>query len=256
MLPTSVIEYQDELTNPQTMINKIARSNIDCIAVFGGVWKIDGTIYYDEGASFDIWTNFIKAMKDWNPKMKILVWINGWNDTCDFRDPSIRKTMCDSARGLLTTVPFDGWNEDYEGGSIYGVSYLLSFYRELLVTIKNLGKIATVATEVDWGGYEINQVYPYLEGYDYITPMFYGRIAEESAITYWNNVLFNSSVPVLMGLAVHPEESGGMLLQEQISWIDNQSKSNLAGFSLWCYDYMTEADIISWENWKTKDIIL
>lgn len=255
MLPTSIVEYQNELTNPQSMINRINGLNIDCLAVYGGYWKSDGTILYDSGASFSIWTNFINAMKNWNPNMKILVWVNGWNATCDLRNSALRTTMCNSAKQLLTAVPFDGWNEDYEGGSVYGVSYLLSFYHELSATIKNMDKIATVALEVECGGYNINEVYPYLDGFDYVTPMFYSQIATGSATTYWNQILSNSSVPVLMGLAVVPEENGGMHLSQQIPWIDSQSKSNLAGFAVWCYDYMTDSDFAAWDNWTTKDNI-
>ena len=255
MLPTSSVEYQNELTNPQSIINRINGLDIDCLAVHGGWWKSDGTILYDSGASFSIWNNFINVMKNWNPNIKILVWVIGWNDTCDFRNSTLRTIMCNSAKQLLTEVPFDGWNEDYEGGSVYGVSYLLSFYNELSATLKNMGKIATVALEVEWGGYTINDVYPYLVGFDYVTPMFYSQIATGSATYYWNQILSNSSVPVLMGLAVAPEENGEMPLPQQFPWIDKQSKSNLAGFALWCYDYMTDSDFAAWGNWTTKDNI-
>jgi hypothetical protein len=255
IVPTTIDEYENELTNPQVIIEKINGSNIDCIAIYGGFWEKDGTILYDQGASFSGWTNFIKSIKDWNPEMKVIVWVNGWNDICDLRNSTIRAAMCNSAKELLTAVPFDGWNEDYEGGAYYGVSYLLSFYHELSLAIKSTGKIATVATEVDWGGYEISQVYPYLDGFDYVTPMFYGRIADESASTYWNQILSNSSIPVLMGLAVAPDENGGMPFSQQMKWIDNQSKSNLAGFSIWCYDYMAKEDFSVWDKWTMKDNI-
>jgi hypothetical protein len=243
----------NELDNPQYMIDKLDGLNINCIGVHGGSWKSDGTIAYDTGTTFAMWTNFINAIKDWNPNIKILVWVIAW-DTADLSDPNIRDKMYDSAEYLLNSVPFDGWNDDYEGWS-GDPSDIVTFWQGLASRVKSMGKLATVATEVEWGGWHIEEVYPYLTNFDYIMPMYYAKISTANAADYWNRVLSNSPVPVIMGLAVLLKQNGGTPFSEQLIWIDTQSHSNLAGFGIWAYDYMSYEDLEAWDNWPTKNII-
>jgi hypothetical protein len=161
--------------------------------------------------------------------------------------------MYDSARELLSYVSFDGWNEDYEGWE-GDVSYAIAFYQGMASSIKSMGKIATIAAEVEWGGYCIED-YAYFTNYDYIFPMFYRRVSSSAAEYFWNKILTESPVPVIMGLAVLMKQNGGIPLAQQLAWIDTQSHSNLAGFSLWAYDYMSDEDFEAWQNWETKDTI-
>jgi hypothetical protein len=85
--------------------------------------------------------------------------------------------------------------------------------------------------------------------------MFYTTIEETNALTYWNMILSNSPVPVIMGLEVDHSEVNESLSQ-QLSWVDqalNSSQhSNLAGFSIWAYDYWSTTDFTAWANWPTK----
>jgi hypothetical protein len=242
----------NELDNPQYMIDRLEGLNIDCVMVHGGNWKSDGTIAYDFGTSFEMWTNFINAMKDWNPDVKVLVWVLGYGNA-DLSDVRIRNTMYDSARELLSSVPFDGWNEDYEGWD-GDVADAMAFYQGMASTVKGMGKIATIATEVEWGGYHIED-YAYLTNFDYIMPMFYAKVSFSNAEYYWDKILDCSPVPVVMGLAVLLKQSGDIPLDQQLEWIDTQSDSNLAGFALWAYDYMSYEDLEAWENWETKNTI-
>jgi hypothetical protein len=242
----------NELDNPQYMIDRLDGLSIDCVIVRGGTWKSDGTISYDPGTTFVMWKNFIDAMKTWNPNIKVLVWVFSW-DSADLSNPSIRDTMYNSAKQLLSAVPFDGWNEDYEGWS-GETSHAITFYQGIASAVKSMGKIATIATEVEWGGYHIED-YASLTNFDYIMPMFYAHVNLSNAKYYWDKILAHSPVPVIMGLAVLLKQNGGTPLAEQLAWIDTQSHTNLAGFSLWAYDYMTYEDFDAWKNWKTKDTI-
>jgi len=242
----------NELDNPQYMIDRLDGLNIDCVIVRGGTWKSDGTISYDSGTTFVMWTNFINAMKAWNPNIKVLVWVLGYN-SADLSNPTIRETMYSSARQLLSAVPFDGWNEDYEGWR-GETSHAITFYQGIASAVKSMGKMATIATEVEWGGYHIED-YASLTNFDYIMPMFYAHVSLSNAKYYWDEILAHSPVPVIMGLAVLLKQNGGTPLAQQLTWIDTQFHTNLAGFSLWAYDYMSYEDFDAWKNWKTKDTI-
>jgi hypothetical protein len=243
----------NELDDPQFIIDRLDGLNIDCVMVHGGNWTSDGTIKYDSGTTFEMWTDFINAMKAWNTNIKVLVWVLGYGNA-DLSNSSIRDEMYDSARELLGAVPFDGWNEDYEGWK-GDVSDAITFYQGMARTVKNIGKIATIAAEVEWGGYGIED-YVNLTTFDYIMPMFYGYVSSLDAEYYWNKILTKSPAPVIMGLAVLLKQNGGTPLAQQLTWIDTQSHPNLAGFSLWAYDYMSNEDFEAWKNWKTKNSIL
>jgi hypothetical protein len=243
----------NELDDPQFIIDRLDGLNIDCVMVHGGNWTSDGTIKYDSGTTFKMWTDFINAMKAWNTNIKVLVWVLGYGNA-DLSNSSIRDEMYDSARELLGAVPFDGWNEDYEGWK-GDVSDAITFYQGMARTVKNIGKIATIAAEVEWGGYGIED-YVNLTTFDYIMPMFYGYVSSLDAEYYWNKILTKSPAPVIMGLAVLLKQNGGTPLAQQLTWIDTQSHPNLAGFSLWAYDYMSNEDFEAWKNWKTKNSIL
>jgi hypothetical protein len=97
----------NEFVDPQCIIDNLEGMNIDTLIVAGGTWRSDGTIAYDSGTPISVWKNFVAALKAWDPNLKILVWVLGWSDT-DLSKLAIRQTMCNSAKDLLTAVPFDG----------------------------------------------------------------------------------------------------------------------------------------------------
>ena len=243
----------NEFVDPQCIIDNLEGMSIDTLIVAGGTWRSDGTIAYDRGTTVSVWRNFVAALKAWDPDMNILVWVMGWNVT-DLSKPAIRQTMCNSAKDLLTAVPFDGWNEDYEGWT-GDLVHLKSYYEEIAATVKGLGKIATVATEVEWGGYSIED-YGYIlnTDFDCVMPMYYGHIVSDDGYL-WTKILVNSPVPVVMGISVwdgvFDSDSGAckITFEQQLAKIDDWSKVNLAGYSIWCYDHMSYEEMVVWRNW-------
>jgi len=264
--------------DPQILINNLEGLQIDCLIVHGGEWQADGSIHRDPNKKGEevtplMWTNFINAIKAWDPNVKVLVWVTTVGGfRTDLSDPVKRETMYNSVITLLNEAPFDGYNEDYEGwGWIKNSTgqlvwdrsrlvHLRTFYQGIINTVKAMNKIATVATEVNWGGYTIEDYTYLLEGFDYNMPMFYGHIVYYDTNS-WNKILQYSPCPVNMGLSVWNSVfdkdtwTYKITFDQQLAWVDTQSHDNLAGIAIWCYDHMSYEDLDTWKNWPTKDTI-
>ncbi len=230
-------------------ITRLESVNINCIIVWGGTWNVNHTISYDDSPT--VWTQFIKTVKAVNPNFVVLVLVAGWG--IDISDPTNRTLMLNAVQQLLASAPFDGLNDDLE--NFTGTNQnLIDYWQAEASMVHGMGKIATVDLTVGWS-YNIEDVYPYLTNFDYVMPMFYSRIEEPNALSFWNMILSNSPVPVIMGLEVDHSEVNESFSQ-QLSWIDqalNSSQhSNLAGFSIWAYDYWSTTDFAAWANWATK----
>jgi hypothetical protein len=242
----------NEFEDPQFLIDNLEGTQLDCLIVHGGEWQADGSISRDPGVTPALWTNFTNEVKTWNPDMKVLVWattIGG--STTDLSDSSKREAMYDSVRTLLDSAPFDGYNEDYEGWS-GDLAYLRTFYEGIISTVKGMGKLATVATEVEWGTYHIEDYTELLEGFDCNMPMYYGHIKYYDSAT-WNKILEYSPCPVSMGLSIwdsvrDPVDSG-ITFAQQLAWVDTQSHENLAGIAVWSYDQMSIQDVEDLKAW-------
>ena len=242
----------NEFEDPQYLIDNLEGTQIDCLIVHGGEWQADGSISRDPGVTPELWTNFTLEVKAWNPDMKVLVWATtiGGRYT-DLSDAGLREAMYDAVRTLLAEAPFDGYNEDYEGWS-GDLAYLRTFYEGIISTVKGMGKLATVATEVEWGTYHIEDTTELLEGFDYNMPMYYGHIKYYDSTT-WDKILQYSPCPVCMGLSVFdsvrdPVDSG-ITFAQQLAWVDTQSHVNLAGIAIWSYDQMSIQDVEDLKAW-------
>jgi hypothetical protein len=227
--------------------------NINCIIVWAGTWTTDHTIVYADSPT--IWTQFINTVKAVNPNFVVLALVNGYN--IDISDSTYKTAMLNAVQHLMSSAPFDGINDDLE--NFTGTNQnLIDYWQAEASMVHAMGKIATVDLTVGWS-YNIEDVYPYLTNFDYVMPMFYSTIEETNALSYWNRILSNSLVPVIMGLDVDQEEMGNFSLSRQLSWIDqalNTSQhSNLVGFSIWCYDAWDNADFKAWANWATKGFV-
>jgi hypothetical protein len=272
----------NEFENPQYLIDNLKGMNIDVLIIAGGTWKSDGTIRYDvldktgtynEEVIVAKWKNLITEVKKVYPNMKFLTWVLSSGlpyGGPDLRDSATRAKMIESALALINRVGLDGWNEDYEGWGWYKnndgevvydssrLVYLKTYYQELATVMKNNGKITIVATEVNWGGYSVDD-YDYIlnSDIDYVAPMYYGNVKYKSTIL-WNKILQNSPCPVLMGISVwngvFDKETWTyeITFDEQLDWFDTQSKTNLAGYSIWCYDHMSYEDMDTWRAWVNK----
>jgi hypothetical protein len=246
-----------ELMNNPSLWHSIAvkldNANIHCIIVWTGQWNPDHTINYADSPS--VWTQFIDTVKAINSNFKVLALVNGWG--IDISDPTYRTAMLNAVQQLMSSASFDGFNDDLE--NFTGTNQnLIDYWQAEASLVKGMGKIATVDLEVDWP-YLIEDVYPYLTNFDYIMPMFYWKIEDANALSYWNRILSNSPVPVIMGLDVDSNDMNNFSMSQQLSWIDqalNSSQhSSLAGFSIWAYDYWSDNDFAAWNNWATKNTI-
>ncbi len=211
------------------------------------LWNPDHTIKYDNSPT--VWKQFINTVKAIDPNFKVLALVG--TGAVDISGSANRTAMISSAKKLLTSAPFDGWNDDLETFSGSNQD-LIAYWQGVASMVKGMGEIATVDLGVDWS-YSVEDIYPHLTNFDYIMPMFYKTISFSYAVESWNTILSNSSVPVIMGLAVISEANGNIPLSQQLSWIDGQSHKNLAGFSIWAYDYWSDADFTAWNNWSTKN---
>jgi hypothetical protein len=230
-------------------VTRLESVNINCIIVWAGWWNTDHTINYADSPT--VWTQFINTVKAVNPNFVVLALVNGWG--IDISDPTYRTAMLNAVQQLMSSAPFDGVNDDLE--NFTGTNQnLIDYWQAEASMVKGMGKIATVDLGVDWS-YKIEDVYPYLTNFDYIMPMFYGTIQASNALSYWDRILSNSPVPVIMGLDVNHDEVN-MSFSQQLSWIDqalaSSPHSNLVGFSIWAYDYWTTNDFAAWTNWATK----
>jgi hypothetical protein len=230
--------------------------NINCIIVWAGTWNTDHTINYTDSPA--TWTQLINTVKSVNPNFVVLALVAGWG--IDISQSSYTQTMFNAVRQLLSSAPFDGFNDDLEGFTGSNQN-LIDYWQAEASMIHNMGKLVTVDTGVDWS-YKIEDVYPYLTNFDYVLPMFYWTIKDSNASTYWDRILSNSPVPVIMGLDVDQEEMNNYPLLQQLSWIDqalsSSPHSKLAGFSIWAYDYWDASggaynDFAAWSNWTTKN---
>ncbi len=226
---------------------RLEGANINGVIVWAGNWNADHTINYAD--SPNTWTQFIQTVKAVNPNFKVLALV-GTGGGIDISNPEYRTEMISAAKQLLSSAPFDGWNDDLESYSGSNQD-LINYWQGVAGMVKDMGGIATVDTGVDWS-YQIQDVYPSLTNFDYIMPMFYATIAQPNAADLWNNILSNSPVPVIMGLAVNPAENGNTTMAQQLNWIDSQSKENLTGYSIWAYDYLSNNDFNTWSNWVTN----
>ena len=237
-------------------VTRLDSANISCIIVWAGTWNADHTINYDNSPA--IWSQFIATAKAVDPNFTVLALVYG--SDVDISDPSYRTSMVTSVQQLMSSAPFDGWNDDLEGFTGTNQN-AIDYWQAVASLVKGMGKIATVDLGVDWS-YRIEEVYPYLTNFDYIMPMFYGTIQSSNGLSAWNRILSNSPVPVIMGLDVNHEEVNTSLSQ-QLSWIDqaraNEPHANLAGYSFWAYDYWDNSggslnDFSAWSNWSTNDL--
>jgi hypothetical protein len=236
-------------------VTRLESVNINCIIVWAGWWNPDHTINYADSPT--TWTQFINTVKAVNPNFVVLALVNG--DGIDISDSTNRTMMLNAVQQLLTSAPFDGINDDLE--TFNGTNQnLIDYWQAEASMVKGMGEIATVDLGVDWT-YTIEDVYPYLTNFNYVMPMFYWTIEDSNALSYWNRILSNSPVPVIMGLDVNQNEMNNFPLSKQLSWIDqamaSSPHSNLAGFAIWAYDYWDNSggkskDFAAWANWATK----
>ncbi len=240
----------------RTIVTRLESVNIKCIIVWAGTWNNDHSISYSDSPAE--WIQFINAVKAVDPNFIVLALVAGWG--IDISQSSYTLAMSDAVKQLLSSAPFDGFNDDLEGFTGTNQN-LIDYWQAEASMIHNMGKIVTVDTGVDWS-YKIEDVYPYLTNFDYIMPMFYWTIKDANALSYWDRILSNSPVPVIMGLDVDQNEMNNFSMSQQLNWIDlamgNNPQSNLAGFSIWAYDYWdtsggTSNDFEAWANWATKN---
>ena len=229
----------------ESTVIRLENANIHCIIVWAGWWNPDHTIQYAD--SPNVWKQFISTVKATDPDFKVLALV-GTDQGIDISTSANRTLMIKSVKQLLSSAPFSGWNDDLE--TFIGSNQdLIAYWQGVASMVKGMGLIATVDTGVGAWSYSIEEVYPYLTNFNYIIPMFYSTIAYSNAADYWNSILSNSPVPVIMGLAIDPPANGNLSMSQQLTWIDGQSHKNLAGFSIWVYDYWSDADFAAWNNW-------
>ena len=240
------------MNNPslwQPTVARLEQTNIHCIIVWAGWWNTNHTIMYADSPT--VWTQFIDTVKSADPKSKVLALV-GTGGGIDISTPEYRTEMINSIKQLLASAPFNGWNDDLE--SYTGSNQdLIAYWQGMASMVRGMGRIATADASADWS--TIVDVYPHLTNLNYIMPMFYSTISYSAATQYWNAILSNSPVPVIMGLAIDPPANGNVSLAQQLSWVDQQSHKNLQGFSIWAYDYWNTADFAAWSNWPTKNTI-
>lgn len=239
----------------QATITRLEKANITCIIVWAGSWNTDHTIDYADSPT--VWTHFIDTVKAINPNFVVLALVNGGG--IDISDSTYRTAMLNAVQQLLSSAPFDGLNDDLE--NFTGTNQnLIDYWQAEANLVRGMSKLATVDLGVDWS-YRIEDVYPYLTNFNYVMPMYYWTIENANALSYWNRILTNSPVPVIMGLDVDQNEMNNFPLSQQLSWInqtmESNPHSNLAGFAIWAYDYWdnsggTSNDFAAWTNWETK----
>jgi hypothetical protein len=234
-------------------VSRLEIANISCIIVWAGWWNPDHTIKY--AASPTAWTQFIDTVKAVDPNFVVLALVNGWG--VDISNSTYSTAMLTAVQQLLASAPFDGLNDDLENFTGSNQN-LIDYWQAEASMVHDMGKIATVDLTVGWA-YNIEDVYPYLTNFDYVMPMFYSTIENVNALSYWNMILSNSPVPVIMGLDVDHDDVKEPFSQ-QLSWINealNSSQhSNLVGFSIWAYDYWSKNDFATWTNWVTNGSVL
>jgi len=226
-------------------------SGITYVFVFVGYWNpADSTIGYTMTDSQI--TKIISAMHSIN--CTVLAWVED-NGPIDVTPANRNKLYNEISKCM--DKGFDGYNDDIEN-YVGTLQNWIEYENNATVVLHDLGKIMTADVPYDWQ----QNINPYLN-MDYIVTMFYSNkstFEDPQARKYWQENFGQyqgnnnpPASPVILGIMnyygnLHP-------LSWQLNWIDNELSGDgspqLVGFSIWLYEYMSDADWKTWRNWVT-----
>lgn len=228
-------------------------SNISHVFVFVGYWNpSDTTIGYTMTDSQI--TTVINSLHSIN--CTVLAWAED-DGAIDVRPNNRNKLFAEITNCM--NKGFDGYNDDIEN-YVGTLQDWIDYENNATVILHNLGKLMTADVGYDWQ----QNINHYLH-VDYIITMFYssrstcedpqGRLYWQENFGEYQGHKNPPASPVILGIMnyygnAHP-------LTWQLNWIDNELSSGdghpqLVGFSIWLYEYMSDSDWQTWDNWITQ----
>jgi len=238
-------------TNLTKVLNDLGNGSIKYAFVFVGYWNNStNNINYQHSDAF--FTNVINALHSVN--VKAIAWAEAYNAPMDIR-VSNRQNIYNSIIACMNKG-FDGYNDDIEPPLIGTHQDQIDYWNNLTPILHGLGKLNMPDVGFDWEQ-NTNQ---YLN-VDYIVSMFYSSrstLEDPQAPYYWQEEFgeFNGhntppASPVILGIMNYYGNAYPLAWQlgQVEKYLSTYGHPQLAGFSLWLYEYMgTNPD--DWNQWN------
>jgi len=238
-------------TNLSKVVNDLSSNNIEFAVVFVGYWSQPATINYQHTDAY--YTNVINQLHAVG--VKAIAWAEAYNAPMDITTAN-RNNIYNAVIDCMTRMPWDGYNDDIEPPFIGTHQDQIDFWNGLTPILHGLGKLNMPDVGFDWEQ-NTNQ---YLH-VDYILSMFYGSrstFEDPQAPYFWQEEfgMFNGhntppTSPVILGVMNYYGNTKPLAwqLSQAAKYMAQYGCPNLAGFSLWLYEYVgTSFD--DWEQWN------
>lgn len=243
-------------TNLPKVVNDLKNNNINYAFVFVGYWSPPATINYQHPDAY--YTNVINALHA--AGIKAIAWAEAYNNPMDITAAN-RNNLYNAIIDCMNRCPWDGYNDDIEPPYIGTLQDQIDFLNGLTPILHGLGKLNMPDVPYDWEQ-NINQ-YLYV---DFIVSMFYGStstLESSQAAAFWQEEFgeyqgYNTppASPLIIGLMNYYGNQYPLAWQlgEVGKYLSLYGHPNLAGFSIWLYEYMgtTPDDWTQWNYWITR----
>jgi len=236
------------------VVTDLENNNITIAFIFVGYWTAPATLTLE--MTDEQITTVINALH--TAGVKVLAW--GENDGAIDVSSANRNNLYSVIESLMAKG-FDGYHDDIEDWTTTLQDWI-DYENNCTALLHGMGKLMTAAVAFDWQ----QNTNPYLY-MDYIVSMFYSsqsKCEDPQGRAYWqenfgeyegNNK--QPASPVIIGLMNYYGNEHS--LAWQLEWVTNEldldPHPQLAGFSIWLYEYMTPSDWQTWKYWTTGAII-
>lgn len=238
--------------NLTKVVNNCYNNNITIANVFVGYYNgTENKVIYEHSDSY--FTTVINAFHAKN--IKVYAWIESAN-SYGYNLPDISPSNYNNMYNILNTTlrkGFDGINDDLEG---YELEDWLQYTNNATVFVHTLNKNYTSCSPYDY-----TMILNSRLKVDYSQVMFYGMTSlfeNPSIDAYWqehfgtyngNNKAVIS--PQSIGIMNYYGNSKPLAYQlNKITELMNTyPHEQLTAFGIWLYEYMTDADWITWKTW-------
>jgi len=237
-------------TNLSKVVDDLSHGSIKFAFVFAGYWNADtSTIMYNENDS--VFTTVINALHAVN--IKVLAWVE--NEGAMDVSAANRENLYGQITACMNKG-FDGYNDDIEDWNGTLQSWI-DYENNCTTVLHELGKLMTA--DVGWDSQQDTNQYLHM---DYIVSMFYSNVStleSPQAAASWQEDFGEyeghntaPASPMIMGIMNYYGNEYPLTWQlEQVdNYLTTYGHPQLAGFSLWLYEYMgTNAD--DWSQWNS-----
>ena len=236
-------------TNLSKVVDDLSHGSIKFAFVFAGYWNADtSTIMYNENDS--VFTAVINALHAVN--VKVLAWVE--NEGAMDVSAANRENLYGQITACMNKG-FDGYNDDIEDWNGTLQSWI-DYENNCTTVLHGLGKLMTA--DVGWDSQQDTNQYLHM---DYIVSMFYSNVStleSPQAAASWQEDFGEyqghntaPASPMIMGIMNYYGNEYPLTWQlEQVdNYLTTYGHPQLAGFSLWLYEYMgTNGD--DWSQWN------